>query len=90
MFDVPLTARYDTTRHSDHRSRPGNLRSSDLRRAHDRLAWGQADRSLSPHAVSLELLVTLHEVDDAFDEEDESLDAVYEIYKNRYENGPKK
>ena len=52
--------------------------------AHDRLAWGgQADRSLSPHAVSLELLVTLHEVDDP-------LDKTYELYNGWHDDGPPK
>ena len=52
--------------------------------AHDRLAWGgQADRSLSPHAVSLELLVTLREVDEGFDK-------AHEFYDAWYDEGPSK
>lgn len=44
---------------------------------------GQADRSLSPHAVSLELLVTLREVDEGFDK-------AHEFYDAWYDEGPSK
>lgn len=44
---------------------------------------GQADRSLSSHAVSLELLVTLCEVDEGFDK-------AHEFYDAWYDEGPSK